>query len=970
MKKNNFQGLLIIVLFALIAVSFVSVPMIAEAGEADSYASNQYQITENDIISDTSAYLFLKETDQSRGMSYVPAKNNDENDVNYNKLVTFSGMQGRQYKASNVLTMKFDKGFADESDSVFVVNIDYYDYGGGGYFNVEYLPRGQEEPVKLAVLKQGDGSGGTFEYPGGKWWRVSMLIEDANFTGKLPGGADIRIYTSAWNAFAKVEVLNISKNTEPTAHLGTFNMSAAQALNKLGLFDGFGTDGKFDAGLAKVLTRQEALKLMMTAYGLGEDAVKRNLKPASQNVDPEYACYAGLAQEKGIIDADANLDLKSEFTQRELIVWYLKLMGFEDSDLWGNAYKLAEEQGWIISENMIMQPERTANVDALVLFAVNTFAESNRKTGYNAFSKGFEEGIYTYQTIVDVNHAAINKWMQQNPFKLPSTTVVDPLTGRTYHTVNLFGKESTIPYFTQRCVSMDNKRVYFNTADLNLWEYNIETEMCRWIAKCGKKRCFVITPLNNLWYANNNQIHKVDLDTYEDTVVCDGVPGYNGYYQLMQVNNDETWLSCELEDVKVPEDVRPYRPGGRYINLLNLKTGEWVYDYYFQMPAGNPTFNHFCINPKPEYKNYVFFAHEHNNENVYTGGNTYQFDRNWMLNTDTNEYFNVFNQRWYIQPEKDNVATGIVSTGSNHESWSGNGEWFGTATYPMTIYGVTLRGFTRGVMALMRPDGSDVWHVPADYSATQNYYYQNAAICHSSMNWDASWIIGDTSYNSQRQTDFNLTETKTGKNYLLARFPHNGANNGHVHPQFSNDSSFVVFGGWTPDFKVAQWGWMDVSDITSNPSEGSRFDISESCESFSYKGDFDHYIEPTFNEDGSVKEIKIPAGRQMYVDVKKTVVEKDNTPATITITYKDDSKMPLKLCYYTWNENAPGDINELAEHEFIINRKGTGKRLTKTIKLKDICLGNMEVLRSDFRVRAAGGDATVYSVNVSVPDGK
>jgi hypothetical protein len=129
-------------------------------------------------------------------------------------------MQGRQYKASNVLTMKFDEGFADESDNMFVVNIDYYDYGGGGYFNVEYLPRGQEEPVKLAVLKQGDGSGGTFEYPGGKWWRVSMLIEDANFTGKLPGGADIRIYTSAWNAFAKVEVLNISKNTDNVKYAG------------------------------------------------------------------------------------------------------------------------------------------------------------------------------------------------------------------------------------------------------------------------------------------------------------------------------------------------------------------------------------------------------------------------------------------------------------------------------------------------------------------------------------------------------------------------------------------------------------------------------------------------------------------------------------------------------------------------------------------------------------------------------
>ena len=178
----------------------------------------------------------------------------------------------------------------------------------------------------------------------------------------------------------------------------------------------------------------------------------------------------------------------------------------------------------------------------------------------------------------------------------------------------------------------------------------------------------------------------------------------------------------------------------------------------------------------------------------------------------------------------------------------------------------------------------------------------------------------------------------------------------------------VVFGGWTPDFKVAQWGWMDVSDITSNPSVGGRFDLSESCETFSYKGDFDHYIEPKFNEDGSVKEIKIPAGRQMYVDVKKTVVEDDNTPATISITYKDDSRMPIKLCYYTWKENAPGDINEFTDHEIYIDRKGTGKILTKTFKFDDICLGNMEVLRSDFRIRAAGSDATIYTVEVSIPE--
>ena len=55
-------------------------------------------------------------------------------------LVTYVGMQGRQYLASNILTLKFDKGFADEEDRIFVLNIDYYDYGGRKFY-VEYMPR-------------------------------------------------------------------------------------------------------------------------------------------------------------------------------------------------------------------------------------------------------------------------------------------------------------------------------------------------------------------------------------------------------------------------------------------------------------------------------------------------------------------------------------------------------------------------------------------------------------------------------------------------------------------------------------------------------------------------------------------------------------------------------------------------------------------------------------------------------------
>lgn len=975
MKNKRFLKIaLTVVLFLNLmpSVSPVLKPTVVQAGIEDNFSSNQVQITENNIMSDSSAYILFKETDVMHGMSYLQAGNAAEKQHNYNKLIEFQGLQGRQYLKENILSMKFDKDFATEEESRFIVNIDYYDYGGAGSFSVEYMPHGKDASTRLTVGKKGDGSGGTVDFPDGKWWRVSMLISDANFTGKLEGGYDIRIHTGAWNAFSKIEVINLSRHGDSTADLGTFNMGAAEVLNKLGVFDGFGDGEKFDPQLSKVLTREEALELLITCYGLKDEAKRLNLKPTTQKVSADLACYAGLAEEKGVIEPSADIDLTQTFTQRELLVWYLRLIGIEDSDLWGNAYKIVRDLELITDENMVMQPERSANVDALMVLAANVFAETNRKTGYNAFTKGFEEEKYTYETIVGLGYSGLNKWMRKNPFKLPSHKMVDKMTGRTYHMVDFFDTMANKPYFTQNCVAMDNKRVYFGTADCSIYEYNIETEMCRWICQTDKMSNIDITPLNNLWYTYNNQIRKVDLDTYEDTFVHEGFKDFKNYYQGIQVNNDESMLSIELAtDDWVPETTRPSVKPGRYINFLDLTKGEdaeWDFSHVVYSDYDGAFINHFNLNPNPKYKKWAFFAHDDYLINAYTGKNTQNHQRNWMLNLETDEYFNVFNQRFYIQPEKDNVETGLISTGSNHESWSRSGEWFSTGLVHTHVGGKPIAFSMRAVQASMRPDGSDLWLIPADFSKSKNYYFQTACINHSTIDWNANWLVTDTTYNSTNKCDFYLVETHTGKTHFLARFDHNGLNNGHVHPQFSPDGSLVLFGGWSPGFKTVQWGWMDVSDITGNPSEGGRYDISESCESFSYKGDFDHYTEPKFNEDGTVKEVRIPAGRSMYVDVKKTVVEKDNTPATITITYKDDSKMPLKLCYYTWKENSPGDINEFTEREIYIERKGTNRKVTKTLKFDDICLANMELLRSDFRIRAAGGSATVYSVEVSVPD--
>jgi hypothetical protein len=40
--------------------------------------------------------------------------------------------------------------------------------------------------------------------------------------------------------------------------------------------------------------------------------------------------------------------------------------------------------------------------------------------------------------------------------------------------------------------------------------------------------------------------------------------------------------------------------------------------------------------------------------------------------------------------------------------------------------------------------------------------------------------------------------------------------------------------------------------------------------------------------------------------------------------------------------------------------------VSKTIKFDDICLGNMDVLGTDFRIGAVGTDATIISVDVKV----
>jgi hypothetical protein len=804
----------------------------------------------------------------------------------------------------------------------------------------------------------------------GRWYRVTVCLEDAVFgSGKMPYGADFRIRSGAYNAFSKFEVKNLSRHGG-NEFLGVYNDASYSLLQEMGNFPTYDAEVNKAEFFSRKLTREEAVVLMMKGYGKEDEALSKNLTTSFTDVSPENAPYVALAETLGVVSGGGILNSEEPFTQKELVEMYLRLLSIdvpEGSDV----YDIARENLVIITGNLIFQPERLVDMETLAGLSANAIFLTNKKTGYNAYSDGVSSGRYEIGDVVAGGNRMVIEWMKNNTFKLPKNTHYDEDTGRTYYSVNFFGGHAAKSYYTMNCMSSDNKRLYFKALEKYIMEYNIETEMCRYIDEYHGSGCLV-TPLVNLWYINPKyELIKVDLDTYKKEIMGK-LPEWQNNAWTLQINNDESLMSCwfvtdgsgEINNTK--ESRMP---------VYNIKTGEWDLRYKFGFDdcgQGNP--NHMCINYNPDYSNLLFFAHEGSNVNAYTKATTGIPDRTWVLNRDTGEFTNAIKQKWLVTPDKDSgMGTGIIGQSGCHEAWSYDGEWLFNVTLTTFANDVALKINHPDVMAAMvRKDFTDYRLIPADYSITRAEQSSNAGRAnHIMISYDNRWMAGDQQYSSTyKQSDLYLFDTETGETHLLAKTPQKGVDPGHTHPQFSPDDRYVLFGLWSEDMAYAEFAWMDVSDLTKNPSKGGRVQVSEYCDVLSYDCEKDHSIKTVTDKDGNFEYATVPRDHYMYVDVKKELIESDNTPGEITITYKDDTKLPLKLVYYTWNENAATrDINVLKENEIYIDRKGTGKSITRTFKFDDICFGNMQILGTDFKIGAVGATATIYSVEVKAGAG-
>lgn len=959
--KRIRTGLIPLVFVLMISVLLIMASTSALAASDDDYASMSIAVTGLDAPNPENASIIFSAEPKMDKMTYLGSEEEDRYSELYSEKAVWNGVESRQVYVENYFYFKLDESFAGKADSVFEIILDYWDYGGGGYFYLEYMPRGSSTTKSERVYKLGLDENGVKTT--GTWFRVRIHIDDAEFTGKFPNGADFRIRSGAYNSFSKVEVRNISRSAASDEKLGTFNRKNANSLHILEVFNGFGEGEEFVPCLDKELTREEALTQLIKSYRKDGEALSENMKSGFSDVSPEAEPYVAMALKLGIIDSGKTLGAKDYFSQKELIEWYLKLIGEDITDE-TDVYQLAKDKKLVNAGSMIFQPEKNADVDAFVHLAMNCFSMTNPKTGYCPFTDGIESGDYNLETLANANDDNIWDWLVSADFKLPKKTHVDKYTGRTYYTVDFFGQNAIKPYFTMNCMSMDETRIYFRTQDCNIWEYNIDTEMCRFISDSPNENNCMVTPLNNLWFINKSyEIWKLDLDTYEETYIGKLPEWQRSEPSLLQVNNDESKLSVWWKDSKGDFDNTLMTR----LPVFDIKTGEWDLSHYYGFDYPDYAPNHPCINPNPEYSNLYFFAHETTSAtSAYFYEGSLNPERVWIVDMDTDEYYNAVEQKWFRSPDPEKPGSGYVGELAGHEFWSYDGEWIGKVG--ASTYVDNMRGFVGPDtnFLLQRPDGTDKRYIKADYGIAPTVLGSaGTGTNHSMISHDGRWIVADNKYGSSTKlSGLFVIDAETGATDTIAFVPENGVNPGHLHPQMSPKNTYAIFGCWDETYKIVRFGWADVSDITSKPAPGGRYDISETCDAIAYEGDFAFDVEPLYKEDGTYEGTKVPAGKELYVNVKREVVDDDNAAVEITITYKDDTTLPITLDYHKWIVNSHNYVNKVTDEKIYIERKGTGGIVSKTIKLEDICLGNMDVLGTDFRIGAVGAAATIISVDV------
>ena len=951
---KNFKNRLLSILLALL----MTVPLIGEFPERAEASFEE--IPKLSLDKCKKAEITLSETVSGVNMELIE----DGSQETSNVITKYGNETGREVTTSNKINIKFTGDFASPDDDLFLFAFRYWDYQGGGLFYFDYSSiDGVGITSRVEVSKRGLKPDGT-KADVGSWRWEYVIVSGAKFTQSLDTGADFKLANRANNCFSKIEVYNLAPIREELALIetGTFAKEKTTALFNFGLLT-TQTAQEAHALLPNKLSREMAISYTITFLGLANKAKEAKLDCTYTDVAPEYRTNISYAKSIGLIKNDTTtLGAQEIIKERELLEYYLRFFKLPTD---GDIIKTAQNCNLVYGADSIFQPEKEALVDNLFAIGSNVLKMKAPNSGEMMAVQMIRDGIIPFKGVMQSGDATLMGAFLDEPIYCPPKEHIDPWTKKKWYSLNFFGMGICRPYMTQQTFSDDNETMVFCDLLGNLYLYNIKTYMVERIDKVCMEakdlpRYVAITFRNGTselyWVNDKYDFMMYDVKTRKKTYLA----------SLPSTLSNAGDISVSKDGKRLVFDTALNLPGVHIYNrittgLLDLETKEFTVRplYDFTEISGEGYYSmHSAINPV--YTNIIHFS----SGGEYTGPGLYKsFMRLHRWNTETGE----------MEPYFDEYRTTIVSgygrgygEQNGHEAWTGNGEWTIVNKAGSQYLGKFYSNGYPGLV-LISYDGRDRKYLgPAklwDYKK-QEWTYANYTHPGGDPTGERWAVSDDSSWNTFAPSKWPLIirDSVTGASYSPLNFIPVGPSKHHPHPAFSQNLQYVAF-GTIDENGVGEMGWVDVSDITSIPVDGSVVKLSDSCEALDFHNSFEN-----FEYDLNIVDIdgetayEIPRGKKMYVNALNDVIWGRNMNVSIEITYLDNSTSPIQLDFIRWNNK--GINQHLSRRSTTINRTGKGGWNTATITIDDINLDNMEYLGTDFRLYGTVSDIVIKEIKV------
>lgn len=567
MKRKKIKAFLMAT-FMLIG----SMPVQTTSFAADSAANKpEYRYFMN--TAEGSAYVWLGEEIEEKNIEFydgIAMGITDANDPLYNELVNLDGLNARkQYRANNSY-FKLDKNYYDESDTKFMLSLVFYDFGPSeGKFYLEYHST-KGTTTQITIVKPGTNPG---------WSVKTMLIDDLDMSTPYENGAHLKIINGAYNAFKKLEVVNIDKARREKTNIATTALKADVKAEVESLRIIQANDDRFkNENLSKACTGTDANALRNTITG------KTNSN--------EYGNKA--------------------ITQGELVQMYMQALNLEkkEDESWVEAaerYGVADVQDYLLFDDA---PATYFNLLGIVHGALVYENSKGKILLADLINNGFYEGVLTSS----VNSETFQTLYYSQPRKLPYEKVTNPLTNRTYYHINFFGSTMLRSYLGVQSWLPDGSGFVCGTATGNMYLYDIESQMLTFLDKTMPMDTALLSSVcANGWiyyYKEKDvqvtiwRIHPKTLVKEEMHTLPKGfIPSY------MTLTNDGRYMAFQQQSWGSAFDVPAGTTPVVRADLVEKKT-EYRY-WSFDTPGGNLV-NHEQINPtNPDL---IAFSHDYTSD--------------------------------------------------------------------------------------------------------------------------------------------------------------------------------------------------------------------------------------------------------------------------------------------------------------------------------------------------------------------